>query len=574
MSNLYILKSNNLSLKYHFYALLIFSFYYFLSFFLFKEIVINSHDNLDNVVVYNHIISRMINGEIDSYKSFLGGEFKWFYLDKIFYPINLFNLIFNDKIFYFVFEIIKKISSYLSFFLFSKFFLKDKKSAFFASILYATIVHLSFANYSPTIFLSFMPYIFYLILFKKNFSLKHYLIIFFIGLNSSLIFDYLAFITGLILCFFLKDDKNILKNYFAIIFTISTAILISSIPLFLTIFEQPMHRLEFTKEHLFGSFKKEIVFLYNFFSIQNLFDIFLLPLNFLKVCIIFSFILINDKRVYYVTFFIFILFLLRVILQSSLIDNFFEITFKFLKGFNFSRIANLMPFLLSLLVGLIMTFSKRLYYKKFFQIIIISSCLMLQFYLPCTEYVKEFLKINLKEEYLDNVKEDYNSKNYKSLLSKIFKLNNFKLNKINFDLKARSSFDNYYKFDQYEKIKNTVEESRIASLGIDPMIAAMNNINIIDGYYNIYPLFYKKKFRLIIEEELNQNNFLKDYYDNWGNRIYLFYTNKKNLLIRFNEAKNLGAKYIVSSFEVINDKLELIYILEESDSTIYLYKII
>ena len=37
------------------------------------------------------------------------------------------------------------------------------------------------------------------------------------------------------------------------------------------------------------------------------------------------------------------------------------------------------------------------------------------------------------------------------------------------------------------------------SVGLDPMVAVMSNIRVIDGYHNIYPLSYKVKFRKIIE---------------------------------------------------------------------------
>ena len=106
------------------------------------------------------------------------------------------------------------------------------------------------------------------------------------------------------------------------------------------------------------------------------------------------------------------------------------------------------------------------------------------------------------------------------------------------------------------------------------MIAAMNDINIIDGYHNIYPLSYKKKFRKIIQEELNQNDVLKKYYDDWGNRVYMFYSDENNLLFNFKEAKNLGAEYIISPFVIKNKNLELNRLLRDINKKIYLYKII
>ena len=71
------------------------------------------------------------------------------------------------------------------------------------------------------------------------------------------------------------------------------------------------------------------------------------------------------------------------------------------------------------------------------------------------------------------------------------------------------------------------------SVGLDPMIAVMNDIRVIDGYHTIYPLSYKIKFRKIIEKELDKNIKLKNYYDDWGNRVYAFYTDKNNLMLDF-----------------------------------------
>ena len=62
----------------------------------------------------------------------------------------------------------------------------------------------------------------------------------------------------------------------------------------------------------------------------------------------------------------------------------------------------------------------------------------------------------------------------------------------------------------------------------------------------------------IEEKEIDKNEFLKGYYDNWGNRVYAFYNDKDNLLINFKEAKNLGANYVVSGFNIDNEDLKLI----------------
>ena len=92
---------------FHIFALAILSLYYVFSLIFFGEIVINPHDNLDHNAVYNHIISKVYSGQFESIKVFLSGEFKWYFLDEIFHPINVFHFILNDKAFYFFEEILK-----------------------------------------------------------------------------------------------------------------------------------------------------------------------------------------------------------------------------------------------------------------------------------------------------------------------------------------------------------------------------------------------------------------------------------------------------------------------------------
>ena len=91
----------NKHLNLHIAALFILSSYYLLSLLLFNSVVLYPHDNLEINTVYNHIISKIYRGDLDSFKIFLSGEFKWFYLDKVLYPINLFHIIFSDKHYYF-----------------------------------------------------------------------------------------------------------------------------------------------------------------------------------------------------------------------------------------------------------------------------------------------------------------------------------------------------------------------------------------------------------------------------------------------------------------------------------------
>ena len=563
----------NKNFNLHIIALLIFSSYYLLSLLIFNAVVINPHDNLEITPVYNHVISRMINGDFESYKIFLAGEFKWHYLEKIFYPINIFHLIFDDKQFYFFEEISFKIISYFSFYLFSKSFFNKKQHSILGAILYTSLIHAVTNNDSPTIFLSFMPYILYLTIAKTNLKIKHLIITFLIGLNSSLVFDYLPLILILFFGYLIKENKNN-KSFIFIMITISIGMVISSIPLILSIFGEPTHRVVMLKYNLLILFSNEIKLFFDNFVINDLQKLFNLPLNLTKILILISFLFIRNKTIYFLLIFLFFTFVLKNILSSHYSQIFFNNFLIFLKGFNFSRIANITSFLYCILLVAILNFSKNLFYNKLLKILTIMTTIFLQIYFPVYELTKELLKENIQEEYLIKVKKDYKDKNIKNIITTIFNKNNYYFDKINFNVKASTSFDTYYKVDTYKKIKQLIGNSRVASIGIDPMIAPMNNINVIDGYYQIYPLSYKKKFRKIIEEELNENKAWKDYYDNWGNRVYMFSNDKNNLLFNFIEAKKLGADYIISTFLIKNDNLEFNYLFYDENNEIYLYKII
>jgi len=535
--------------------------------------VINSHDNLQINQVYNHVISKIINGEFESYKIFLAGEFKWHYLEEIFYPLNIFHLIFDNKQFYFFEEILNKIISYFSFYLFSKSFFNNKIYSIIGALFYATSINDINNITAPTIFLPFMPYLLYLVNSKDQFKLKHLLVIFFIGLNSSLVFDYLSMILMLVFSYFIMSQKNY-KILFNFLTVISLGMIIAAIPLILSVLGDPLHRTVMEKNGLLKIVILEFKNFYGLFFPNNMKEIFYLPTYLLKLLILTSCFLIKNKKIKFFLLFIFLTYLLKNLLSSDLTQIIFNNFFTFLKGFNFSRVANILPLLFSILLVAILKVNKNKVFKNILIILTITSSISAQLYFPIQEFTKELLRKNLKNESLKLVKENFKNESIKEIISLLRDKKNYKYENFIYDLKTNTSFDSYYKFEIYKKIKLLVGPNRVASIGVDPMIAAMNDINVIDGYHNIYHLSYKKKFRLIIQEELNQNNVLKDYYDKWGNRVYMFYNDKNNLLFNFKEAKNLGAKYIISSFPIKNENLEFNCLLCDENNKIYLYKII
>ena len=89
------------------------------------------------------------------------------------------------------------------------------------------------------------------------------------------------------------------------------------------------------------------------------------------------------------------------------------------------------------------------------------------------------------------------------------------------------------------------------------MLAIINDIKTIDGYHTLYPLKYKQEFRGVIEKELNTSQRLRNYYDNWGSRVYAFVSDPENIMINFQAAKKIGAEFVISKYEISNKDLSI-----------------
>ena len=92
---------------------------------------------------------------------------------------------------------------------------------------------------------------------------------------------------------------------------------------------------------------------------------------------------------------------------------------------------------------------------------------------------------------------------------------------------SEPTFKEFIANDVFNLIKNDIGSSgfNVASIGMHPSVSQMNGFSTLDSYEPNYLLTYKKKFRKIIEEELDKNDVLKSYFDSWGNRCYLWSSN-------------------------------------------------
>ena len=219
---------------------------------------------------------------------------------------------------------------------------------------------------------------------------------------------------------------------------------------------------------------------------------------------------------------------------------------------NFQRIHRVAHLIILLLIIFSYKEIKRKFAKFAFIILTIFAIVLPQLHLISFQVIK-----NLSLSYFEPTKLKVLKKNImENNFQEVFKIIKTAGKKRDVDLSSSiNNFDNYYKFDDYAKIKKIVSEKRVMSIGIDPMVAVANNIRVIDGYHGHYPLLYKYKFRKIIKEELEKNIFLKNYYDKWGARVYVFYNDQNNLDINFDYAKLISADYVITSFKINNKNL-------------------
>ena len=88
------------------------------------------------------------------------------------------------------------------------------------------------------------------------------------------------------------------------------------------------------------------------------------------------------------------------------------------------------------------------------------------------------------------------------------------------------SWESYYAEDLMQELEDAIGRDmasyRVANLGISPAPALMHGFYTVDGYSNNYPLEYKHRFRRVIAAELGKNEAVRQYFDQWGSRCYLF----------------------------------------------------
>ncbi len=161
----------------------------------------------------------------------------------------------------------------------------------------------------------------------------------------------------------------------------------------------------------------------------------------------------------------------------------------------------------------------------------------------------------------------------------------------------KSSFKRFFAKELFEAIKKDEGGGleKAAAVGIFPAILNYNGIPTIGGYNNVYSLKQKQLMRTIISKELKKNKNIKNYFEHWGSRCYVFSAEigqgmlRKKLVQKRNwEINNLelnlaplrkeGVHHLISTVPINNWKAQgltfsKVYDNENSIWKVYVYRL-
>ena len=569
---------NSKNFKYAFFSLTILYTYYFLPFVTYGSFLTSVHDGLDSAIPYNHIAGKIILGDFQAINIFLGGEWPWQFLKGVFYPITIIYSLFETEKAFWITDVLVKTLAFFSFlYLLKKINLNQKNysnyyinyllALFFASSNSFTLVGLGLAT---------MPYIAGLLLKDKELNLKNYFAVCFIGLNTDLYVHgiYILPIIFFIFYIFRNKNKKQTTNLIILLIVYLLSLFISNSPIIYSIiYLRPFHSEEIIRS--LPTFKENIFLMLNKLEVFSF--VYFYKNFFLTFLVIFIFIYSFFKKIKintYILFFILAQAFLTFLLNIDFIDNLRSHS-KILTATNFDRFNQFNTFFYT--ICLFFIFIKTEFKFKKLLVSVVCLCITYNILAPNLRTIaaNAFGYYTLNEENKKIIINNYKNFELVKLMDNLKKFNqNSSKNKKKSVSTTSSSFRDFYMFEDYGFIKKIVREERVLSIGLDSITPVMSGINIIDGYYYVYPLSYKKKFAKIMSkefEQLSKKESAKFY--NWGHMLKVKIKNDKNILVDFEEAKKLGAQYVIINRPIETKLLTLICKKCNDNENLNLYKI-
>jgi hypothetical protein len=160
-----------------------------------------------------------------------------------------------------------------------------------------------------------------------------------------------------------------------------------------------------------------------------------------------------------------------------------------------------------------------------------------------------------------------------------------------------SSFRQFFAPEQFARVAASIPEDRsrfrIITFGMSPTVTSFNGFRGAGLYEPVFSLRYKREFRKIIAAELAKDAQIREYFDDWGSRCYLFQAHALDWMrnesapqhvdINYDQLRRMNVAYIVSSValdtERAKDDIALVSETPRSSSeesywrTVYVYKV-
>jgi Protein of unknown function (DUF6044) len=156
------------------------------------------------------------------------------------------------------------------------------------------------------------------------------------------------------------------------------------------------------------------------------------------------------------------------------------------------------------------------------------------------------------------------------------------------------TFNEFTSSGQFANITKVIgNNSRVGCIGFFPAVANYNGLKTVGSFSSYYPQDFKDQFRKIIAPELQNNEELKQYFENKGSALFLFddeigtsYKDQEKIRLintiecdlNLNELKKLNVKYLLSTVRISNSDIiqlkEMLYQNSEEDYyRIFIYEI-
>ncbi|MDR2745446.1 MAG: DUF6044 family protein [Desulfovibrio sp.] len=159
-----------------------------------------------------------------------------------------------------------------------------------------------------------------------------------------------------------------------------------------------------------------------------------------------------------------------------------------------------------------------------------------------------------------------------------------------------SSFQRFFAPELFARASSAIPENkkdiRTVTFGMSPTITSFNGFRGIDLYEPTYSLRHKREFRVIIAAELEKDPVIKEYFDDWGSRCYIFQAGAldwmrnearpQHLDLDYGQLRRMGVSHIVSSVAIDTEKTNAIDLVSKTPrlspeesfwETVYIYRI-